>query len=374
MNTHRILRRCTMGFACLSIASAALADGSHSHRYAVRNLVSDGGIVAEHADPGLVNAWGIAFNPTAFVWVANNGTATSTLYDGNGVKNPLVVNIPAGMRGAAKPTGIVYSGSNDFAVTQAGKSGPSRFIFASESGTVTGWSPTVNVTNAVLGYDAPDGAIYKGLALGSNGTENFLYAADFHNGKVDVLNRVFTKVTLAGDFRDPHLPAGYAPFGIQNILGDIYVLYAKQDADAEDEIAGQGFGFVSVFNTNGQFIRRVVSRGELNAPWGIALAPADFGRFSGRLLIGNFGDGKINAYDVASGRFVGQLRDTKGHALKIDGLWGLSFGNGVLNQPTNSLFATAGPNDEANGLYARIDAVASDDNDDDADGDHDLDH
>jgi uncharacterized protein (TIGR03118 family) len=185
---------------------------------------------------------------------------------------------------------------------------------------------------------------------------------------------VFTKVTLAGDFRDPHLPAGYAPFGIQNILGDIYVLYAKQDADAEDEIAGQGFGFVSVFNTNGQFIRRVVSRGELNAPWGIALAPADFGRFSGRLLVGNFGDGKINAYDVASGRFVGQLRDTKGHALKIDGLWGLSFGNGVLNQPTNSLFATAGPNDEANGLYARIDAVASDDNDDDADGDHDLDH
>jgi uncharacterized protein (TIGR03118 family) len=374
MRTHRFLPRVGAVAGLLLLATSAFAGGEHSHRYVVRNLVSDGGVTAEHIDPLLVNAWGIAFNPTGFVWVSNGGTATSTLYDGNGVKNALTVAIPPNAAGPAKPTGIVFSASADFAVTQGGKTGPSRFIFASETGTITGWAPTVIATNAVLAYEAPDGAIYKGLALGSNGVGNFLYATDFHNNKVDVLDRTFTKVTLAGDFRDPHLPAGYAPFGIQNILGNIYVLFAKQDGDAEDEVAGPGLGFVSVFDTNGNFLRRLITRGALNAPWGIALAPADFGRFSNRLLIGNFGDGRINAYDLASGNFVGQLRDTHGHALKVDGLWGLSFGNGVQNQPTSALFVTAGPNDESSGLYARIEAVNADDNDDDDDHGHGYDH
>jgi uncharacterized protein (TIGR03118 family) len=370
MGTYRILSRTSAVAGLLLLATNAFAGGEHSHRYVVRNLVSDGGVTADHIDPALVNAWGIAFNPLGFVWVANNGTSTSTLYDGNGVKNPLTVAVPGPAASPGKPTGIVYSASADFAVTLDGKTGPSRFIFAGESGTVSGWAPTVNTTNAVLAYTALDGAIYKGLALGSNGTANFLYAADFHNNKIDVLDRTFTKVTLAGIFRDPHLPLGYAPFGIQNILGNIYVLFAKQDGDAEDEIAGPGLGFVSVFDTNGNFLRRLISRGALNAAWGIALAPADFGRFSNRLLIGNFGDGRINAYDLASGNFVGELRDTHGHALKVDGLWGLSFGNGVQNQPTSALFVTAGPNDESSGLYARIEAVNADDNDDDDDHGH----
>ncbi len=358
-----------VGFA--AVANVVRADESHSHRYAVHNLVSDGGVTADHTDPALINPWGIAFNPTAVVWVANNGTATSTLYDGTGAKIPLTVAIPPGTRGPANPTGIVYSGSADFVVTQAGKSGPSRFIFSGEGGTISGWSPAVNATNSVTTYDAVDGAVYKGLAIGSNGTGNFIYAADFHNGKVDVFNRTFTKVAMIGDFRDPYIPTGYAPFGIQNVLGNIYVLYAKQDGDAHDEIPGRGLGFVSVFDTNGQFIRRLASRQPLNAPWGIALAPADFGRFSNRLLVGNFGDGTIDAYDLASGAFVGQLQDANGRTLKIDGLWGLSFGNGVQGQATNSLFFTAGANDEANGVYGSIDPIAGEDRDNDRDGDKD---
>ena len=371
MSTHRFLPRIGAVAGLLLFAAGASAGGEHSHRYMVRNLVSDGGVTAEHIDPALVNAWGIAFNPTGFVWVSNAGTATSTLYDGNGVKNPLTVAIPAGPTGPAEPTGIVFSASNDFAVTEPGKpTAASRFIFASETGTISGWAPSVNTTNAILAYSSTDGAVYTGLALGSNGTGNFLYAADFHNNKIDVLDRTFTKVAPAGDFRDPRLPPSYAPFGIQNILGNLYVLYAKQDGNAEEEISGPGLGIVSVFDTSGHFLRRFTTRGVLNVPWGIALAPADFGRFSGRLLIGNLGDGRINAFDLASGNFVGQLRDTHGRALKIDGLWGLSFGNGVQNQPTSALFFTAGPNDETNGLYGRIEAVNVDDNDDDDDHGH----
>jgi uncharacterized protein (TIGR03118 family) len=322
-------------------------------------------------DPSLVNPWGIAFNPTGFVWVANEGTATSTLYDGNGNKNALTVTIPAGTHGSSSPTGIVFSGSNDFQVKGATVTGPSRFIFAGEHGTISGWAPAANPTNAILVYDADDGAVYLGLALASNGSGNFLYAADFHNNKIDVFDRTFAKVTLSGGFVDKGLPRGYAPFGIQAILGNLYVMYARQDAAAEDEVAGPGLGFVSVFDSNGNFIRRFASRGALNAPWGIALAPANFGRFSNRLLIGNLGDGRINAYDLATGAYVGRLRQANGKSIKIDGLWGLSFGNGVLAQPTNSLFFNAGPNDETSGLYGRIDAVPGEDSHSDHDSDDD---
>ncbi len=345
--------------------------------YSVHGLVSDGAIPADHTDTNLKNAWGIVFNPTAVVWIANNATNTSTLYDGTGAKIPLTVAIPPGSRGPAGPTGIVFnptgsSPTGDFAVTENGSSGPSVFLFAAENGTISGWAPTVDRTNAIIGFDSKQGgAIYKGLALAANGQANYLYATDFHNGRIDVFDKKFTPVTLTGSFKDPGIPAGYAPFGIQNIQGDLYVTYAKQDKDREDDVKGVGFGFVDVFDSNGNLIRRVASHGKLNAPWGIALAPADFGRFSNRLLIGNFGDGTIDAFDAARGRYVGRFHSADGKVLKIDGLWGLSFGNGVLSQPTNRLFFTAGPNDEADGLYGRIDPVKGiggkdgDDDDDD---------
>jgi uncharacterized protein (TIGR03118 family) len=329
--------------------------------YSVHNLVSDpGGPKADHTDADLVNAWGMVFNPTAFVWVANNGAGVATLYDGAGVKQSLVVMVPPPDTGAppSAPTGFVYSGGTDFVVTSGAASGPSRFIFATEDGSISGWAPTVDLTHALLAVPhSSDGAIYKGLALGGNGSGHLLYAADFHNNKIDVFDAAFQPTTVPGGFRDPRLPAGFAPFNIQNILGNIYVMYAKQDKEKEDEEKGVGFGFVNVFDANGNLIRRFASRGKLNAPWGITLAPADFGRFSNLLLIGNFGDGRINAFDLNSGDFRGQMRTPDHRVLSVDGLWGLAFGNGVASQPTNTLFFTAGPNDESHGLYGRIEAA-----------------
>jgi len=341
-------------------------DERRSSVYSVHNLVSDGGVPADHTDSDLVNAWGIAFNPTAVVWVANNGTGTSTLYNGAGVKQSLIVTIPPA--GSAAPTGIVFSGGNDFMITGPAGTGASRFIFVTEGGTVAAWAPGVDpANNAVETVHKADtgGAIFKGLALAGNGTAHFLYAADFHNNRIQVFDATFKPATLAGSFTDPRLPRHYAPFNIQNVLGNLYVTYARQDNDAEDEIAGPGLGFVSVFDANGNFIRRFASRGTLNAPWGIALAPADFGRFSNTLLVGNFGDGRISAFDLDSGEFRGLLRTAEHRPVTIEGLWGLAFGNGVLGQPTNTLFFTAGPGDEEHGLYGRIDAVPGRDDDED---------
>jgi uncharacterized protein (TIGR03118 family) len=344
--------------------------------YQQRNLVSDGFVPAEHTDPHLVNPWGIAFNPNGFVWVADNGTGVSTLYDGDGIlQSPIVaIPVPPGGSGPGNPTGIVFNGSGDFVVSQGDLSGPSRFIFASENGTIAAWVPNVDFTNALLVVDrSAAGAIYKGLALAATGTGNFLYATDFHNSRIDVFDKAFQPATLAGSFQDPDLPDGFGPFGIRNINGDLYVTYAKQDEDKEDDVQGKGLGVVDVFDANGQLIRRFATGGRLNAPWGLALAPADFGKFSNRLLIGNFGDGAINAYDLATGQFRGVLRNTDGQKLTNEGLWGISFGNGLFNQPTSVLFFAAGPGDEAHGLYGRIEPAPMHDSgpvaasDDDAD-------
>jgi uncharacterized protein (TIGR03118 family) len=334
--------------------------------YQQRNLVSDGFVPAEHQDINLVNPWGIVFHPNGFVWVANNGTGVSTLYDGDGVLQSPIVTIPSppGDTGPGNPTGIVYNGSTDFVVSKGGVSGPSRFIFASENGTIAAWASNVDSMNALLVVDNSGlGAIYKGLALAPNGIGNFLYATDFHNGRIDVFDKAFKPAKLSGSFHDPHLPDGFGPFGIRNINGDLYVTYAKQDEDKEDDVAGKGLGFVNIFDANGQLIRRFASSGHLNAPWGLALAPADFGKFSDRLLIANFGDGVINAFDLASGNFRGRLRNSDGEKLTNEGLWGISFGNGLQNQPTNVLFFAAGPGDEAHGLYGRIEPAPDDDSD-----------
>lgn len=326
--------------------------------FTTRPLVADSGSGAAHLDGHLVNAWGLAFNPTGFAWVANNGSATSTLYDGDGVPQTLVVAIPPGSSGTASPTGIVYNGSTSFQVTQNGVSGASAFIFATENGTLSGWSPAVNRNNAVLVVDTgATGAVYKGLAIANYAGANYLYAADFRNARVDVYDASWKRVTLPGGaFADPNLPAGYAPFGIQAIGGRIVVAYAQRTSGSIDETKGAGLGVVDVFDASGALVKRLVTGGALNAPWGIAMAPANFGGASNMLLVGNFGDGKINVYNPDTGAFAGTLMRADGSAIVIDGLWGIAFGNGVSNQPTNTLFYTAGPGDEAHGLYGRIDA------------------
>lgn len=345
-------------------SAAAIAEGNaDGNFYQQRNLVSDGFVPADNTDPNLVNAWGIAFNPFGFVWVADNETGVSTLYDGAGKIQPLVVQIPGPANASVKgtPTGIVFSGSPGFVVTQDGVSGPSRFIFATEDGVIAGWAPNVDGTHAIRAVDnsASTGAIYKGLALSAGGSGNLLYAADFHNNRVDVFDSSFKPVALpSGAFTDSSLPADFAPFGIQAINGNIYVSYAKQDAAKSDDVTGAGLGYVNVFDPNGHLIRRVVSNGALDAPWGMALAPAGFGEFSNRLLVGNFGDGTINAYDLATGAFVGTLKGADQQPIQISGLWGLAFGNGFAGQPVNTLFFAAGPEDEEHGLYGRIDSAS----------------
>lgn len=352
----RVCAPLALAFALVLAAAPVAADV----RYAQRNLVSNGAIPAEHTDPNLVNAWGVAFNPFGVVWVANAGSGTSTLYDGDGNIQSLVVQIPSptAATGGA-PTGIVFNASGGFTVSQGAATGPSRFIFATAQGVIAGWAPNVNLLNAIRRVDnSAAGASYTGLALSAGGSGQLLYAADFRNARVDVFDASFNPVTLpAGAFADARIPAGYAPFGIHAIGGNLYVTYGLQDASRTRVMRGPGLGFVNVFTPNGQLIRRVASRGSLNAPWGVTLAPAGFGTFSNALLIGNFGDGRINVYEPVFGFPLGSLRDRHFRPIVIDGLWGLAFGNGFANQPVNTLFFASGPNNGSNGLYGRLDAI-----------------
>lgn len=328
--------------------------------YAVIPLVSDGFEPAPAVDRNLVNPWGLAVGPVGPLWVSDNGTDKSTLYSGDGVAQSLVVSLPAG----AAPTGVTFNGGGSFVVSDGTNSGPAVFIFAGEDGRIFGWNPAVPppppATNAVLAHDnSASGAIYKGVTVATTGAGDRLYATDFHNRRVDVLDGSFQPVGLpAGAFVDPHVPGDFAPFGIRNIQGRIFVTYAAQDADGEDDVAGQGLGFVSVFDTDGVFLARIATRGLLNSPWGLALAPASFGRFGGDLLVGNFGDGKIVAYrisdDMRKAEPEGVLRGADGRPIVVEGLWAISFGNNSLAGPSDTLFFTAGPGDESHGLFGRI--------------------
>ncbi|HEX3252694.1 MAG TPA: TIGR03118 family protein [Pyrinomonadaceae bacterium] len=335
-----------------------------SQFYAQHNLVSDIAGLADHTDPNLVNAWGLDAGPTTPWWISDNGTGKATLY--NVSSGAITIFTVPGAGGAqGNPTGLVFNGGSGFVVNNGvGAPSAARFIFSSEDGTISAFKGNPIVT-VVPNPNAPaHDAIYKGLAIDSRTAGQFLYATDFHNGKVDVFDSSFHAVTLAGTFTDPSLPAGFAPFGIQNIGGTLYVTYALQDEDKEDDVAGPGNGFVDAFDTAGNFIQRVASMGELNSPWGLALAPADFGRFSGDLLVGNFGDGRIHAFDPAtlteSGQFeaVGLLHSAAGRPLQIDGLWALQFGHGTTassaNGLTTTLFFTAGPAEEEHGLFGSI--------------------
>jgi uncharacterized protein (TIGR03118 family) len=335
-----------------TVAFAAGAGATSGNAYVVHNLVSDQAGVADRTDPNLVNAWGLTSLPGSPWWVADNGTDVSTLYQADGTPRPLVVSVPSAPTGAASNTG------SSFVVSEGGNSAPALFLFATEKGKILGWNPNVDATNAVLGADRSSaGAIYKGLAISGD----TLYAADFHNAKVDVFDGSFGLEDNPGAFVDPKLASGFAPFGIAAIGGNIFVSYAKQDADREDEVAGQGLGFVDAFSPSGTFLQRIVNHGQLNAPWGMAMAPAGFGAFGGDLLVGNFGDGEINAFQPeSSGTYerVGALKDANGKPILIDGLWALAFGKGTVNNgPTDTLFFTAGPDDESHGLFGTIRAA-----------------
>lgn len=336
------------------------------------NLISNIAGMAAVTDPNLVNPWGIAFSPTGPFWVNDNGSGVATVYDGMGhpvpPNTPLIVTIPlppGSMETTSSPTGMVFNNTTDFVVSANGKSGTAVFIFATENGTIAAWNANVNSTSAVLVVDnsavpsADSGAVYKGLAIGSNTTGNFLYAANFRAGTIDVFDKNFAKATLAGSFTDPNLPAGFAPFGIQNIGGQLFVTYAQQDADKKDDVAGPGNGYVDIFDTSGNLVRRFASQGTLNSPWGLALAPAQFGSFGNALLVGNFGDGRISAFNATSGTFLGQLTDVGNTPLTIPGLWGLAFGNGANSTTINTLYFAAGIHGEQDGLFGSVRALTA---------------
>jgi uncharacterized protein (TIGR03118 family) len=358
----------TAGTLAATALGAAPA-GAQPSAYRQINLVSDQPGHAPLTDPDLVNAWGLAASPGTDampgspLWVSDNGSDKTTLYAAGSTaesvtKVPLTVNITG-----AAPTGAVFnSDSSSFIVRdKMGNSGSSLFIFDTENGTIDGWSPGVNPngtgpsTMTEVARNNGANAVYKGLAIAqrSNG-KTYLYATNFRSGRVEAYNRRFKPVELPGGlFVDPRLPAGYGPFGIAEINGMLYVTFAKQDATLHDDVAGPGNGFVDVFTNDGAFVRRLVTRGALNSPWGLALAPSSFGRFGGDLLVGNFGNGHINVYNPANGRGVGQLRQPNGRPIVIDGLWGLRFGNGNAAK-TGELLFSAGPDDESHGLLGKI--------------------
>ena len=374
---------------CIIPATAALAQNEdrndEANRYVITNLDSDLKGAAAVQDTVLQNSWGVAFSPAGSpFWIADNATGCSTLYDGDGTIVPLQVSIP--LPGnivpptdcktvnpknppkptPAAPTGIVWNpGLPSSAFVVPGTQISALFIFDTEDGTISAWAPGLTpANNAVLALDnskipnAANGAVYKGLAFGVNVNGAFLFAANFRAGTIDVFGPpttpggLFTTATTDGGFTDPNIPAGFAPFGIQNINGDLFVTYAKQNATKDVDVAGQGNGFVDVFDTDGHLVRRFASRGTLNSPWGVAQASSAFGRFSGDILVGNLGDGRINVFNSA-GDFRDQLSGLDGRPLTIDGLWTLTLGGGAKSS-SDTLFFTAGPNNQNDGQFGTI--------------------
>ncbi len=342
-------------FGSLSVVTPTGPDVEH-------NLVSDVTGLTSIIDTNLVNPWGIATSATSPFWISDNHAGVSTLYNSTGAIQALVVTIPppAGAAGPASPTGIIFNSTTNFVVPSGASNAPARFIFSTEDGTISGWA---SGPAAVLKVDnSASGAVYKGLAAGSVGASNYLYAANFNAGTIDVFDANYASVKLAGSFSDSTIPAGFAPFNVQNFGGSLYVTYAKQDADKHDDVGGPGNGYLNVFDTSGNRVRRLVSNGPLNSPWGLALAPGSFGLWAEDLLVGNFADGRINAFDPQTGLFLGTLLDPRGLPISIQGLWGLKFGNGGSGGDTNTLYFTAGigagGSPEDHGLFGSITVVA----------------
>ncbi len=351
--------------AAMALMLASLATNALAAGYTQTNLVSStSSIPAVTIDPTLKNPWGIAFFPgLSPFWVNDNASGLSALYNGDGTiftALPSVI-IPSvtGPTGG-NPTGIVANTQFGAGAFTIGTTGPALFIFATEDGTIQAWSQTVaDPTTAVIVVDnsgkKKKGAVYKGLALAMSGASApQIYATNFRTRTVDVFDTTFTPVSLGKKaFRDKKLPKGYAPFGIQNIGGQLYVTFAKQDGAKHDDVPGAGRGFVDIFDGDGNFVSRFASKGTLNAPWGVALAPSTFGDLSGDVLIGNFGDGTINAFNATTGAPIGPLADSTGATIVIDGLWAIAFG-GALGSTADELFFTAGPNGEVDGIFGKL--------------------
>ena len=326
--------------ATVAVIGVAVPAGAAGNSFRVKTRVTDA------TDPSLVNPWGMSQGPNTPVWVSDNGTGMSTLYKAtSSPKVALTVTIPG-----ASPTGTVFNGSTKFAVNGA----PGKFLFATESGVLSGW----NSGTAAVQERAIKGAVFKGLAIATlkDGRQR-LFATDFHGGHVDVFNGMWQRLHPKGAFVDNKLPAGYAPFGITTLRGKVYVSYAKQDSMRHDDVAGVGHGFVDKFSTTGVLLRRMIKHGALNSPWGMTIAPSGFGPFGGDLLVGNFGDGRIHAYDARTGVAKGTLKNRAGHVIVLHGLWGLLFGNGT-SAPTTTLMFTSGPGGEQHGKWGTIDAAA----------------
>lgn len=354
--------------------SAASVGAAPPGGYQQINMVSDQPGMAALTDPDLVNAWGMSASPGTDTapgsptWVSDNGMDKTTLYAGATPTTVTKVNPPIVCVTSGAPTGQVFNtDSTGFVVHDAaGHSASARFIFDSENGGIDGWNPAVGgpppsgcTSQTEVAVKNGANAVYKGLAIATaSDGHTYLYAANFRSGRVEAYDDTFTPVELPGGlFVDTKIPAGFAPFNVQELAGQLYVTYAKQDAFLHDDVAGQGNGFVDVFTNDGAFVKRLVTRGQLNSPWGLALAPASFGQFGGALLVGNFGNGHINAYDINNGRRLGELRGTNGKPIHIDGLWALMFGNGNAAKNGELLFS-AGPDEESHGLLGKIVAVS----------------
>jgi uncharacterized protein (TIGR03118 family) len=345
---------------CVAFTMAATPAAAGAGGYVKTDLASD---LSGHGnvDSSLVNPWGLVRGANTPWWVSDNGTGLSTLLQADGTETPASFNpvhIPmTACTGTGTPTGVVFGGTSFSFTDCSGTARHGRFIFATEDGSIAAWDIPLNTAVTVVGPSTA--AVYKGLAVGTNSSGTFLYATNFSAGTIDVFNTTFQPVTLAGSFSDPSIMRGFAPFGIANLGGQLYVTYARQDAALHDDVAGPANGFVDVFDTSGNLIRRAATRGRLNSPWGVAIAPANFGRFSGDLLVGNFGDGRINVIDPVTGEFLDQLRGPDNRPFVIDGLWAIVFGSGSANSgPVNALFFTAGLDDESHGLFGRIDPAS----------------
>jgi uncharacterized protein (TIGR03118 family) len=332
-----------------AVPANATAPGGNSFRQ--DNLVSDQPGHAAAMDPNLVNAWGMSHGPNTPVWVSDNGADVSTLYSGAVGGSPvsivpLVVSIPGGA-----PTGQVFNDTTGFIVP--GTTAPAAFIFAGEDGDLSAWNGSVVPRSQAVHVAHVNGAVYKGLALAHTPFGNFLLAANFHDNRIDIFDSHFRRILIPFLFRDRFLPQGFAPFNVAEVGHQVFVTYAKQDADRHDDVAGPGNGFVDVYTNFGVFLHRFASRGVLNSPWGLTIAPANFGAFSGDLLVGNFGDGRIHAFDPHSGRLLGTLRDQAHQPIVIDGLWGLLVGDAAAGGP-DAVWFSAGPDDESHGLLGTL--------------------
>jgi uncharacterized protein (TIGR03118 family) len=347
----------TVGFSALLFSSAGLAQ-----HYQQTNLVSDVSGRAAVTDQNLVNSWGLVRGPGTPWWVADNGTGVSTLYDGSGNIVPLVVTIPnASGTGAGNPTGVVFNGSaTEFLVNGQ----PAHFIFVSEDGTISAWN---SGTRAVIVNEPCKDAVYKGATIAEVYGKKYLYVTNFHSGRIEKYDSYFHRVPISEElFDDDQLPPGFAPFNIQGIGPNIYVTYAKQDAAKHDDVHGPGLGYVDVYSRQGRLLQRLQHGPWFNGPWGIVLAPTDFGEFSHTVLVGNFGAGTIAAFNPVTGRWLGNMRTPDESAVHIDGLWALNFGAGNTNSgPANTLFFTAGPDDESHGLFGTLSPIPSELNEDD---------